>query len=283
MGDLIMSTLYTGVPTLTSSITIPADGDLANANSVNVSAKALLDMQTFLFQTFGQDMQSTSPIRCYSTIGSVKNITIDPMPLILVNELGTWKTISLLNSVTVGVAQIEGAPGDYTADTWYYVYIYSVAGLAQVLLSTTPPDIYNLYRTGGQSHKYIASFKTSGTNVTPFSRYGNTTQYLSNLSVGGSPSLTRVPLITSLFIPPTPASTMGRFCKILIKPTNVGAASNLTFYNNSVITVGYDIFVPQNTTTTVCIEMPTDPNNNIYYVSGSSSLTFQCFIIGYTE
>ncbi len=278
-----MSTVYTGVPTLTSSITIPADGDLANAASVNVSAKALLDMQTFLFQTFGQDMQSTSPIRCYSVPGSTKNITIDPMPLILVNELGTWKTIALLNSTTVGVAQIEGAPGDYSVDTWYYVYIYSVAGLAQVLLSTTPPDIYNLYRTGGQSHKYIASFKTNGTNVTPFSRYGNSTQYLSNLNVGGSPSLTRVPLLTSSFIPPIPASSMGRFCKLLIKPTNVGAASSLTLFCNSTIPVGYEIFVPQNTTTSLCIEMPTDAANNLYYISASSSLTFQAFIVGYTE
>ena len=49
-----MSSTYTGTPNLVTSITIPSDGDAAIANSVNVSSKALFDMQAFLLQTYGQ-------------------------------------------------------------------------------------------------------------------------------------------------------------------------------------------------------------------------------------
>jgi len=101
-----MPTTYVGVSNFNPSITIPVDGDLADANSVNVSAKDELDTQINLFESYGQLMQSTSPLRV--RFSSLNSIDVDPIPFIALTEGGTWKTTFTTTTTNVSDADLEG-------------------------------------------------------------------------------------------------------------------------------------------------------------------------------
>lgn len=197
-----MSSIYTGSPTLTTSITIPADGDLANALSVNVSSKALIDMQTFMIQSFGQVQQSTSPIRMYTT--GAATFVLRALPIVVVNEAGVWKTINSVGNTSIGTGNIEGG-GAFVANTWYYTYAYSVAGVFTIQLSTTPPDLYQLYKNDGTfRYKFLGSFRTDGAGaIIDFSKYGEQVQYSEapTLSGGGTASSSETLIGTLQYVP----------------------------------------------------------------------------------
>ena len=58
--------------------------------------------------------------------------------------------------------------GNLAANTWYYAYIYYFTGglLApagiKFEISTTPPDVYRLFKTGDPSRRYLFPFRTDG-------------------------------------------------------------------------------------------------------------------------
>ena len=60
---------YTGSANLSTTIQIPQDLDNADANSVNLAAKAEIDNQVTLLTLYSQIMSSTSPIRIDSVNG----------------------------------------------------------------------------------------------------------------------------------------------------------------------------------------------------------------------
>ena len=56
---------------------------------------------------------------------------------------------------------LEGG-GAYGNNTFYYVYVYIVAGVPTFQISTTVPDVYRIFKSGGTTHKYLFSFVTNG-------------------------------------------------------------------------------------------------------------------------
>lgn len=277
-----MPTTYVGVSNFNPSITIPVDGDLADANSVNVSAKDELDTQINLFESYGQLMQSTSPLRV--RFSSLNSIDVDPIPFIALTEGGTWKTTFTTTTTNVSDADLEGG-GVFANNTWYYVYAYSVLGVCNFQISTVLPDIFFLYKSGTFSHKYICSFKTSNTgSVIPFEKYGNYITYEAGLAVDGGSATTITTVNTSLYIPPS--NNVPRLCKIQLNiDSNIVFGDSEIFVFPRIGTDGYQFYARANGIDTTIFDISTDETRNIYYfvqnVPPTPVATFK--ILGYYE
>lgn len=275
-----MPTTYTGSPVLNTSITIPLDGDNANAASVNSGFQSLTNMQNFLLQGYGQAMQSTSPIRIFPP--TVSSITIAPIPVITVSEGGTWKTIFTTATATVNATNIEGG-GVFAPSTWYYVYAYSVAGVVNWQLSLSVPDQYGLYKNGTFSHKYIGAFKTDGSSfIIPFQKYGEFVNYCTAQSVTSGSSLTPATLATSAYIPNLAVPTTS-IVRLLITMNNLtGNAATLTLRSYPT-SLGYTFNAPTGTLTNLFVDVPTNEMHELQYFVSLTSLVCDFKVYGYYE
>jgi len=266
-----MATTYTGTPVLNTSITIPQDGDNANAASVNVASQALLDMQVYLLRTYGLTMQSTSPIRVRDDNFNVADtVLIYPIPSVVVDDGGTWKAVFTITNTTLSSTDVEGG-GGFVANTWYYVYAYAMMSSCKFQISPVKPDIYGLYKDGTFSHKYICSFKTDGSaHIIGFNKYGNFTQYQQNLSIGGGNSTTQTSLSSDSYIPPITGGTMSRICKVLVQYDNShGSPLILSMIPRSGAS-GYPFNIPALGVGTFICDIPADDMRKIYYRCSSN-------------
>jgi len=277
-----MPTTYVGSAAFNPSITIPVDGDLADANSVNVSAKAEIDTQLSLFDMYGQMMQSTCPIRIRRKLTLV--VDIDPIPFIAVTEGGTWKTIFSTTTTSVGVANIEGMPGAFTPNTWYYIYAFSNGGVMDFQLSTTPPDVYGLYKNGTFSMKFLGTFLTnSGGFIIPFEKYGNFVTYEGKFTVGSGSSTTPSALNTAAAIPPS-INNVPRLCKMVLDINNTANTSDqLILVGSTTPITGLSFQARAGGLDTTVFDIATDANRALFY-SVSNNLTVATFsLYGYYE
>lgn len=252
-----MATSYVGSPVLSTSITIPVDGDLADANSVNVSSKALADNDYYLMRSLGQIPESTCPLKMYSLAPFVGQITVDPIPFVVVTENGVYKTISTNTSVSLGSADIEGG-GNFLPNTIYYIYMFSVAGVADFQLSTTPPDTIRLYKQGGTTHKYIGTFATDGNTPGIFYtgvRSRGITAFVGEIPAQNVNTVTEVPLTLVSSIVPRFASKVGLYCRVFAPVLSSGFGYIITTPG----TTGQPLFAKAGDTTNTYIEVPTNP------------------------
>ena len=167
---------YTGSANLSTTIQIPQDLDNADANSVNLAAKAEIDNQVTLLTLYSQIMSSTSPIRIDSVNGI--DIVVGPLSNVLVQASGTWTILTTASGTTINAANIEGG-GAFQPNKWYYIYVRSLAGIPQFQLSIIPPDGYGLYKNGSFGFKYLGSLRTDATsNVLSFHKYNGVTSTL---------------------------------------------------------------------------------------------------------
>jgi len=196
-----MSQIYIGSPAYTSSITIPNDGDLASAASVNNPTKSEADMDYFLLQSMGLLTQGAS-VKLSSVDGAT--IVISALPLIVVNENGLYVTISTPSSITISRTSLE-VGANFVPNTWYYIYAYSIASIANFQISLVPPDTNNLYKQGGDSYRYLGSIRTNGLSQI-LKVYSNRGKYIYldtayQLLNGSSTTELAIPLNT--VVPPT--------------------------------------------------------------------------------
>lgn len=281
-----MPTTYVGTPAFNQSITIPVDGDPADAASVNTSAQDELDTQLYLFESYGRLMQSTSPIR--ARFVNFFDIQIQAIPFIAVTEGGTWKTVFTTGSTTIGLAELEGG-GTYNIDTWYYVYAYSLAGVCKFQISAVQPDKYTLYKDGTFSMKFICSFRTTSTilmgsaTIYPFTKWGGYVSYESQIPVGGGAANVFTLLGTQSYIPPL-ASFPGRMCKLSVDVANISSVTTST------ISLTRDINLPgisinyKGAESTVLVDVPTDDQRNVFYKTNLTGIaTCTISIVGYYE
>lgn len=276
-----MPTTYVGTSAFFPSITIPVDGDLADAASVNGAAMDEIDTQIFLLQTYGQLMQSTCPIRArWSTLIS---LDIEPIPFMAVTESGTWKSIFTTMLTNVSETDLEGG-GSFAINTWYFVYAYSIGGVANFQISAQMPDQYFLYKNGTFSHKYICSFKTNTLGqILPFEKYGNYVTYEASLAVGGGSSTIEAPLTTANYVPPS-VNNAPRLCKL------VGNADSTATFLPSTLTIrprsgsgGYEFIIPALGAESIILETPTDDTGTVYYFLSDGSVSILFGLLGYYE
>lgn len=277
---------YVGTPNLSTSITIPVDGDNANAASVNVSATALQDMTTFLLQEYGQIMQSTAPIRVKQVTNTT--MTVGPIPLILVQEVGIWKSLTKGTFTVVTVpTDVEGG-ATFQKNRTYYLYAYSDAGVIKFQLSLTIPDIFFLYKLGGFTHKFLCSVRSdpSTDNVIPyFSKYGN--QVTVNLptafaatTLPGSDTTIGLENVLPLALSGFPVKV-----KLLMQINSNSIAENIIKITGESGTQGIIYLVGAGVATTIMVDMTTDSFNRVFVAGASADPQVQIsiFLIGYQE
>lgn len=271
-----MATTYIGTPNYTTSITIPVDGELAAASTVNNPAKSSVDMDYFLLQSMGLLTQG-APVTLSSSNGT--SITVSAIPLAIVNENGVYKAINTASAVSLTNANLEIA-GAFTANTWYFIYIYSVGGVANFQLSKTPPSQYNLFKQGSDSHRYLGSFRVnaSGFIVKFFASRGQyvymdvATQLSNANDITESPlSLSSVVPVTSRFVDThlTIANSIGLDGYIRLATFFGGPFTQFTAYANKTNDFSYS--------------MATGFTQTINYYVGTATTFLSINVLGYRE
>ena len=267
---------YIGTPNYTASITIPDDGDLASAASVNNPAKSSADMDYFLLQSIGQLTQG-APIRLSSLDGA--NVIVDPIPLAIVSSGGLYKTISTISQTTIGTAQLETG-NSYAASTWYYIYIFINQGQTAFQISVVPPTASNMYKQGGDTHKYIGCFRTNGAGAI-LKFYANRGRYLymdvtPQLQNGNS--TVEFPVSLTSVVPPT-----SRVCSLLAQLNN---ADNTDGYTRLSTYFGgayyqYTAFAQRSNSFNILSQVA--PDGNIRYLTSVPQVDLSLTVLGYEE
>lgn len=279
-----MSTTYSGSPTLTTSITIPSDGDSATANSVNVSSKALFDMQAYLLQTYGQAQQSTSPIKIRKSGSALR---ISPIPLVLMTEAGTWKSYFKSTDTDVGSTKVEGG-GGLTNNTWYYLYAFSNAGSLDFQYSLTSPDSYNLFKNDGTfAFKYLTAVRTDNSgNLPAITKYGSFVAANTGISVlpgSGTTTTTETPIILSSVL--APYRTTPTLVKLQLIVTGNTVISNVIHLKSTSGSAGIPISLGTSLGYTLQFDIMTDDSQKLYWQADFNDInaTVQFSITGYYE
>lgn len=271
-----MATTYVGTPNYTTSVTIPNDGDLAAAASVNPATQSEADMDYFILRAIGQQPTSTSAIGMYSVDGV--NIFITPISNIIVMENGLYKSLSSAASTSIGPAQLGGGLLAYPANTWLYIYTFSNAGVLNFTIVTSPPDGSKLYQQGTDTFKYIGCFKTDGTpNVIPFHMSRGVYTYLTSVNAGGGNNTAETVITTSAYVAPT--SRSGLFGYYI---NNSGAAGTFNLVTIAG-TGGWQGQAPAMTTFQGSVQLATDDSRNLKYRVSLGTINLGLNVFGFFE
>lgn len=271
-----MASTYVGTPNYTTSVTIPTDGDLAAAASVNPATQSEADMDYFLLRAIGEQPSSTSSIGLYSVNGA--DIYIGPISNIIVMENGIYKTLSLGALSLINKAQLGGGLLNYPANTWLYIYAFSNAGIVDFTIVTSPPDGAKLYQQGTDTFKYIGCFKTDGAAlVIPFHMQRGIYTYLQSVNGGGGNNTMETIINTSAYVPPT--SRSGMFGYYI---NNSAAAGNF-----NLITIpgtgGWQGQAPAMTTFQGSVQLAVDDSRNLRYKVSLGTISLGLTVFGFYE
>lgn len=162
-------------PTISTSLTGPADGEVANALSVNSVFQDLEDdAEAFRLLTYG------GGIRRRVLCSSNTVLTIQPLGAVVVkSSLGVWTVFSHSAASTVSPVTITGG---LVAGRWW-VYGYESGGALAFTASTTAPDVGLRYMNGDEKYVYITSFYVdAGPNVMTYTQDDNFYKYLEHIA-----------------------------------------------------------------------------------------------------
>lgn len=275
---------YTGSPILTQSFTLPSDGDLADAASVNVSAMSICDMQSYLLQAYGQVMQSTAPIRIKQVNST--SLTVSPLSLIVVQEIGVWKSLFTTTATAVNVpADVEG--GTFLKNRIYYLYVYSLAGVAKFQLSLTPPDVFHIFKQATLTHKFLGSVPSDQTtdNIMPiFSKYGSVVSVANNPAIASTLSSIEANSNLDVFIPLYLSGQPTRI-KVILVVNSTSASDGTLNINSEFGGFGIPILIKAGAAFVVFLDLVTDSNNRIWLKGNSTDplISLSVTLAGFIE
>lgn len=163
---------------ITTTVTGPTDGDLANAASVNNAFTTLQnDVSGFQLLTYGGGLRR----RVVASSDTVMDV--HPLGAIVVKVAGVWTAIAHTSTTTIDPSALSGG---LAASTRYYVYVAIVAGALTFSVSTTAPDAGLRYKTGDEQYQFVSTFFTSGAaSLIPYTQDDNVYQYDTYPAVGG--------------------------------------------------------------------------------------------------
>jgi len=159
-------------PTISLSLTGPADGEVANALSVNSVFQVLEDdAEAYRLLTYGGGIRRR--VLCTSNT----NMVIQPLGAVVVKSaIGVWTVFSHTTPTTVSPTTMTGG---LTNNRWW-VYAYDNAGSLGFIASTTAPDSGLRYKDSDEKYQYVTTFYVdSGPNVVPYNQNDNEYTYLS--------------------------------------------------------------------------------------------------------
>ena len=203
MSTAITPTTPAPIPSATTG---PADGDLANAASVNVAFQELLDgAYATRLALYGQ----RTNVRVQSTHGAT--LVVSGLGGIALTSGGEWITFSNTGGATVDAATALGSA--LSASTRYYLYAYNSAGSVAYIAGTTGPDGTFSYLTGNTDYVFVTTFVTdSAATILPYVQTGRTYRYTTptndalKFSLGSASAYTTVTL--TLALPPNCHSSL---------------------------------------------------------------------------
>ena len=176
-----MSTAITPAsPTqIVQTFNAPADGDIANAASVNVAFQSLENsVEALRFLTYGGGFYP----RVKATSNTV--MTIQPLGAVIVKQAGIWTAVP--HTVATTIDPIALAGGAFAANTRYYVYVNVVAGVITWSVSTTAADVGWRYKTGDEQYQFVSTFYTDDTpDLLAYTQSGKTYTYDTVTATGG--------------------------------------------------------------------------------------------------
>jgi hypothetical protein len=143
-----MSTVLTETSTYGATVTVPSDGDAANAASVNGALQTLANRTKYL----------NDAILNASIVGS--GVSSDGTDI----DVGAF--VAVVGNVALTSPATTVLTTGLTPSTWYYLYAQPGVGL---ILTTTAPDSYLKYENLSSTRLYLCSvYATGATTVRPF-------------------------------------------------------------------------------------------------------------------
>ena len=248
-----MSTVITPAsPTqIVQTFNAPADGDIANAASVNVAFQSLENsVEALRFLTYGGGFYP----RVKATSNTV--MTIQPLGAVVVKQLGVWTAVPHTVATTIDPLALAG--GAFAANTRYYVYVNLVAGVITWSVSTTAPDVGWRYKTGDEQYQFVTTFYTDHVpDLLTYTQSGKTYTYTTVTPTGGG---VRGNLLLNLgaALAPTNVTTVGGAI-----PTGV---SEYRLYGQAATAAATGVAV-------LGLALPS-ANSRVFYPSGTAALPY---------
>lgn len=166
-----------------AATTGPADGDLANAASVNV---AFLDLMSGVLGLRIAGYGRRANVHCSCINGT--DIVVDALGSVILTTGGATSWISFLNSTAQTVVAATAFGAALGNNTRYYLYAYNNAGTLDFIATTTAPNASRSYENGNTDRIYVTTFVTSGAGViVPYVQDAQGVRYT---TVGSNPSFT---------------------------------------------------------------------------------------------
>ena len=138
----------------------PADGELANAASVN---GAFLDVMSGVLGLRLGAYGRVANAHCYCINGTV--IVIDALGSVILTTGGAASWISFLNATQQSVTAATAFGGALAINTRYYLYAYNNAGTLDFIVNATAPNASRTYENGNTDRVFITTFVTDGSGI----------------------------------------------------------------------------------------------------------------------
>ncbi len=171
-------------PTITTSLDIPSDGEVANSLSLQLFAEPLnTDVEAFRQLTYGGGLRR----RVVCTSNTV--MTVQPYGgIVVLSSTGEWIVFQAIGSaIPLNPTTLTGG---LVANTRYWVYIYESGGVAAYTASTTGPDLGLKYKNGDEKYFYLTTFYTDTVgNVFPYVQSDNVYRYSDVYAAGAANDL----------------------------------------------------------------------------------------------
>jgi len=162
-----MSTVLTEASTFGATCTVPADGDVRNAASVNTAFQELANRTRFL----------------KNKVAALDG-QIDWTGELSATGLDTTVRVGAIDAVTIAdvtYSQVATSKnfGALAATTRYHVYAFISAGVVDFEASTNAPDAARKFKLATTTHRYLGTFSTTGAALVPgFEAVGGVYTYL---------------------------------------------------------------------------------------------------------
>lgn len=193
-----MANTYYGVNSFPGSVSVPVNGEVADAADADAIWQTALDRTVAL----GASIADRAAVRVRGSRPGT--LTVGPLSGILVFEGSTPRLVSTSSNLTVSWSATPG---------WMYLYAYVNAGSPAFETSTTAPDANRLFKTGDTSRRYLCPLKIdSGGRLLSFSFVGGRYLYTSTphpLTASLSPVAGIAEGSFAALVPPTSRVALG--------------------------------------------------------------------------
>lgn len=282
-----MSTTYVPNPaSLWATITIPANGDLADAASLGAFTNNF-DTAYFVLNRLQHPTQPGPALQAWAH-GSPDSKTISIRNLSGIVVLDTAvRFVSTNATATINESNLESGI-NYSTNRWYHVYVKVVAGNPAFEISTTAPDAPRLFKSGVTTHRFLFSFMTDGTgNVRKFRQERGDHIWQTDLSIIlASPTTVAAMDLSSgglNFLPP-----WGRIAILRSIVSNSAGSPG----NARIGQVSADVSGGTGGRVVLCAggsgalnsetyEIPTDEAQKLYHIVSAAAITHTVSIIGF--